>query len=278
MIDRRHSLSQGDGHSRRPVRLYRATALGVVSLAVLVEGAGPAIVLLPSSQRDSLDLDPLAAGLAAMGWTVLRPQPRGMAGSIGPLAGLTLNELAADLACVIAQLAPTGRAIVAGHAFGHFVARVADLRHPERVRGVVALAAAARSWPAELPALLDCAADPSQARPARLAALQQAFFAPGHDASPWLSGWYPQLRQAYRQASRIPDKGQWWPVSHAPVLDLQAADDPWRPAASRDELRLALGDALVTVAVIDRASHALPLEQPQAVALAMASWAARLPA
>ena len=275
MTDALRSLSGGGS---RHARLYRATALGVVSLAVLVDGAGPAVVLLPSSQRDSLDLSPLAACLAAKGWTVLRPQPRGMAGSIGPLSELTLTDLAADLAFVIAQLAPGGCAIVAGHAYGHFVARVADLRHPERVRGVVALAAAARNWPAELPALLDCASDPTQARQSRLAALQQAFFAPGHDASPWLSGWHPQLRKAYRQAGQIPDRGQWWPVSHAPVLDLQAANDPWRPAASRDELRLALGDALVTVAVIDQASHALPVEQPQAVALAMASWAAKLPA
>jgi pimeloyl-ACP methyl ester carboxylesterase len=249
---------------------------GTVQIDVLVDGVGPAIVMLPSSQRDSLDFDDVAGRIAAAGFTVLRPQPRGMAHSKGPMRGLTLTELAQDVAQVITRLGG-GRAVVAGHAFGHFTARVADLNHPERVRGVAVLAGAARTFPPGLPAALDMAADASRPRDERLAALQRAFFAPGNDATAWLDGWHPALREAYRVAAATPPKAAWWPVSQAPILDLQGACDPWRPAATRDELREVLGSK-VTVQLIAQASHALLPEQPAAVAAAVTAWARTLPA
>lgn len=236
----------------------------------------PSIVLLPSSLRDARDLGPLASCLAAAGFTVLRPQPRGMGASRAASAGMTLHDLAGDVAQAIEAFG-SGRAIVAGHAFGHFVARVADLDHPDRIRGLVVMAGAARTFPPGLTQALDLAADAAQPRAARLAALQRAFFAPGNDPSPWLDGWHPQLRETYRRAGAVPDKNRWWPVSHAPILDLQGACDPWRPAVTRDELRQVLGDK-VTVRVIADASHALPDEQPAAAAAAIVDWARALPA
>lgn len=239
-------------------------------------GPIPAVVLLPSSLRDARDLGPLASCLAAAGYRVLRPQPRGMGASSDPPAGMTLHDLAADVVQAIAAFGG-GRAIVAGHAFGHFVARVADLDHADLVRGVVVLAGAARSFPPGLTQALETAADAGQPRDVRLAALRHAFFAPGHDPSPWLDGWHPQLREAYRQAGSTPDKGVWWPVSHAPILDLQGACDPWRPESTRGELHAVLGNK-VTVRVIADASHALPDEQPVAAAAAIVAWARTLPA
>ncbi len=182
----------------------------------------PSLVLLPSSLRDARDLGPLALHLAAAGFRVLRPQPRGMGASRAPVTHMTLNQLAGDVVQVITALGG-GRAIVAGHAFGHFVARVADLDHPDRIRGLVVMAGAARTFPAGLTQALELAADAGQPRAARLAALQHAFFAAGNDPSHWLDGWHPQLREAYRQAGAIPDKDTWWPVSHAPILDLHGA-------------------------------------------------------
>lgn len=249
---------------------------GDVQLDVIVEGEGPALVLLPSSQRDSEDFDELAALLAARGFKVLRPQPRGMGASRGPMQGLGLDTLADDVVLAVRRLG-NGRAVLAGHAFGHFVARVADLRHPQLVRGVVVIGGAARTFPPGLQPALDVASDATKPREARLAALRLAFFAPGNDPTPWLEGWHPQLRPAYRGASARPPKEQWWPVSHSPILDLQGEQDPWRPPATRDELRAAL-PGKVTVQVIPHASHAMVPEQPVAVADAIARWAAALPA
>ncbi len=248
---------------------------GPARIDVIVEGRGPAVVLLPSSQRDSEDFDDLAQRLAAGGFKVLRPQPRGMGRSAGPMQDLSLRVLAADVAATVRQLGD-GRAVLVGHAFGHFVARVADLDHPQLVRGVVVAGGAARTFPAGMAESLAIASDPTQPREARLRGLRHAFFAPGNDPSAWLEGWHPALRQWYRQAGAVPAKDLWWPVSNAPILDLQGADDPWRPPATRNELRDVLG-AKVTVQVIAGASHALIPEQPEAVAQAITRWIATLP-
>jgi pimeloyl-ACP methyl ester carboxylesterase len=244
---------------------------------VIVDGEGDAVVLLPSSQRGSDDLDAVAERIAAAGHKVLRPQPRGVGKSSGSLENLTLNVLAADVAATIKALG-NGRAVVVGHAYGHYVARVTDLDYPALVRGVVMAAAgsaSATSAPA-LPKALDVAADARQPDAARLAALQLAFFAPGNDPRAWLDGWHPELAKAYRAAAKVPARATWWPVTHAPVLDLQAANDPWRPVDSRQEVVDALGEK-ASVVVIPQASHALFPEQPRAVAEAIVKWIATLP-
>lgn len=243
------------------------------ALEVTVDGpdGGPPLVMLASSQRDAGDFDESAALLADAGFRVLRPWPRGMGASNGTLEGLTLYTLAADAVFALQRLGGGQAAIWLGHAFGHFVARVADLAHPGAVRGVVVAAAAARSFPAHVPATLATASDTTQPDAVRLAALREGFFAPGNDPAPWLHGWHPALRAAYKAAGAVPDKNVWWPVTHAPILDLQAAQDPWRPPETRSELKDALGER-VTVRVIDHASHALLVEQPRAVAEAVVEW------
>jgi pimeloyl-ACP methyl ester carboxylesterase len=55
-------------------------------------------------------------------------------------------------------------------------------------------------------------------------------------------------------------------------LEVQGAQDPWRPPASRAELQDKLGDT-VSLCVIDDASHALIPEQPAAVIAAIVAWA-----
>lgn len=246
-----------------------------VQIDVIVEGQGPALVLLPSSQRDSEDFDDLAARLAAQGFKVLRPQPRGMGQSRGPMQDLSLHALARDVAHTVERLGQ-GRAVLVGHAYGHFVARVADLNHPSLVRGVVVLGGAAKTFPAGMVEALAVAANPQRPPEERLKALQFSMFAPGNDAASWLQGWHPELTAAYRSAGQNPPKSVWWPVSNSPILDLQGGQDPWRPESTRNELKDQLGDQ-VTVRVIPRAGHALVPEQPEAIAAAIADWVRQLP-
>jgi len=104
---------------------------GAAQIDVIVEGDGDAIVLLPSSQRGSEDFDDVAQRIAAAGHRVLRPQPRGIGASNGALHDLTLHALASDVAVTIRELGG-GRAIVVGHAYGHYVARVTDLDYRHR--------------------------------------------------------------------------------------------------------------------------------------------------
>lgn len=277
-------MAQGDLPTRRHVVLLEGTGLAADGTPATIEvtvddppdDAGSTRVpepwvLLPSSLRDAGDLGELATRLARAGCRVLRPTPRGMGRSNGSLKRLTLHVLAGDIAHTIRSLGQGRPAVLLGHAAGHFVARVVDLDHPALVRGIVVAAAAARVFPPEVADSVDLIADARRPRAERLAHLRRAFFAEGSDPQEWLEGWHPSLGPAYRAAARIPDKSRWWPVSHAPLLDLQAADDPWRPPRTRHELKEALGDR-VTVRVIERASHALPFERPDAVAAAAIEW------
>ena len=247
-----------------------------ITIETIVEGKGPAVVLLPSLARDSEDYDDVADGLVRQGLRVLRPQPRGMGRSSGPLENITLHDFARDVAEVITQLGD-GRAVVVGHAYGNWVARMTAVDHPALVRGVAIAAAASRQYDASLRAEIDKAGDPALPEEVRLAALRKAFFAPGSDPRPWLSGWHPHLREAQRAAAAAVPQQQWWPGGVAPLLDLQADQDPFRVASTRQEMKDEFGDR-VTIVVIKDASHALFPERPQEVATALADWIKRLPA
>lgn len=253
-----------------PQRTRELLTDGPVQIDVIVEGKGPAIVLLPSSQRDSEDFDDLASRLAVQGFRVLRPQPRGMGHSRGPMENLSLHALARDVAFTVERLGG-GRAVLVGHAYGHFVARVADMNHPGLVRGVVVLGGAAKTFPAGMVEALAVAANPQRPRDERLKALQLSMFAPGNDPSSWLEGWHPEVTKFYRVAGQHPPKDVWWPVSNSPILDLQGAQDPWRPESTRNELKDQLGNK-VTVRVIPRAGHAMVPEQPEAITQAIVDW------
>lgn len=256
-------------------RAHRQLSCGDASIDVVVDGRGPTIVLLPSLGRDSLDYDPIAEGLAAKGYQVLRPQPRGLGDSRGPMEGITLADLADDVACTIDQ-AGKAPAIVVGHAYGNWVARMLAARHPQSVRGVVVAAAAAKTYPKSLSASIIRIADPKTSREDRLKELQATFFAPGNDASVWLDGWYPEVRTSQRNASDATPKALWWSAGgKVPLLDLQAESDPFMPADRRQELREELGPR-VSVVTIPGASHALLPEQPQQVVEAIARWSAGL--
>jgi len=256
-------------------RAHRQLSCGDASIDVVVDGRGPTIVLLPSLGRDSLDYDPIAEGLAAKGYQVLRPQPRGLGDSRGPMEGITLADLADDVACTIDQ-AGEAPAIVVGHAYGNWVARMLAARHPQSVRGVVVAAAAAKTYPKSLSASIIRIADPKTSREDRLKELQATFFAPGNDASVWLDGWHPEVRTSQRNASDATPKALWWSAGgKVPLLDLQAESDPFMPADRRQELREELGPR-VSVVTIPGASHALLPEQPQQVVEAIARWSAGL--
>ncbi|NVO16920.1 MAG: alpha/beta hydrolase [Rhodoplanes sp.] len=246
-----------------------------VEIDVIVDGTGPAIVLLPSLARDSEDYDAVADGLVARGFRVLRPQPRGIGRSKGPMTGISLHDFARDVATVI-ETVGGGRAVIVGHAYGNWVARMTAVDHPARVRGVVIAAAAAKQYAPELTVAVTKAGDLSLPEDERLAALRFGFFAPGNDPRVWLDGWHPGVRDAQRAAVAATKQSEWWSGGTAPLLDLQAEQDPFKPAAKRNEMKDEFGTR-VTIAVIPNASHALIPEQPKAVVDALANWIGSLP-
>ncbi|HVY16233.1 MAG TPA: alpha/beta hydrolase [Rhodopila sp.] len=261
------------------MRRQLAVEDGTVSIVTVIDethtGPAPALVLLPSSSRDSLDFDDIAERFAAVGYRVLRPQPRGMAGSTGPMTGLTLHDFARDVALAIERLAG-GPAFVLGHAFGQWIGRSVAADHPHLVRGVILAAAAAKSANPALREELAKCVDVALPDAVRLAALRVAFFAPDHDPASWLDNWHPDAAKAQRAASAATPVTDWWTAGSAPVLDIQAEHDPWRPAETRNGIRDDLGADRVTVVLIQDASHALIPEQPEAVVQAVLAWTRRI--
>jgi pimeloyl-ACP methyl ester carboxylesterase len=148
--------------------------------------------------------------------------------------------------------------------------------HPGLVRGVVIAAAAAKQYAPELSTAVTKAGNPSLSDEERLAALRFAFFAPGHDATVWLKGWHPEIRESQRAAVAAVKQDEWWSGGTAPLLELQAADDPFKPESKRNEMKSEFGSR-VTVSVIPNASHALIPEQPKAVVEALSRWIKSLP-
>lgn len=260
----------------------RSSARGPVEIAYQVEGEGPQVFILPSLGRGPADYDALAPLLVRVGFTVVRPWPRGLGSSQGPMDELDLAELADDVLAVV-EATGARRPVVAGHAFGNFVARTLAARHPHAVRGVALLAASAgktaNDEPPITPELLAsvyASGDLGLPAQERLEHLRQAFFAPGNDPAVWLDGWHPALKQAQAKAYAQARVEDYFDAGGVPLLDLQAQEDTIAPRRHAHVLQDALG-AQVIVVVIPRAGHALVPEQPAAVCDALATWMRHLP-
>lgn len=252
---------------------------GPVDIDLIAEGSGRPVVLLPSRARGSDDLDDVAGRMAKAGFRVLRPQPRGTGRSRGASSdvgeNVGMHDLAHDVAEIVRREA-AGPAVMIGHAFGSWVARMLATDHPELVRGIVLAAAASRNYPPGLREVVRVAGDTSQPRATRLAALQKGFFAPGHDPTPWLDGWWPEAEKIQAAATARTPASVYWSAGTAPLLDLVAQHDPFKPEKSWYESREDFGER-ATVTLIADASHALLPEQPDAVVAAIVAWIETLP-
>jgi pimeloyl-ACP methyl ester carboxylesterase len=262
----------------------RVVGRGETRIEVLLDGAGQRlVVLLPSLGRGAEDFEPIVPGLVDAGFHVARPQPRGIGASTGPMQGITLHDLAADIAAVIAaviEVLSTGRAVVAGHAFGNFVARTLAGDRPDLVAGVVLLAASIGKPPPgeplfdpEIRAAITGSGDLSLPVETRLRHLRTAFFTEGNDPAAWLSGWHPEAKHSQLAATAATPVDDYFPGGTAPILDVQAGRDTVAPRKFAHILRTELGERVTTVVIPD-AGHALLPEQPEAVVRAMVPWIA----
>jgi len=248
-----------------------------VHIVVHAFGQGPRIITYPSLGRPGSDFHDIARQIAAAGFRVLCPEPRGLGGSTAPLENITLHDYARDVAA-IASHDGAERFVVAGHAFGNFVARATGADYPARVRAVILLAAT-HTWPLaqELRDSINKCHMMHLPEAERLKHLQHVFFAPGNDASIWLEGWNEEVMHAERAATEATPKAEWWTAGTGPVLDVLSLKDPLSPPDSITRYRDEWGADRVTLAHIDNAAHALLPEQPAAVADAIVRYMKQLP-
>lgn len=252
-------------------------------IEVLARGKGPAIILLPSVGRGAEDFDEVASMLAEGGFRSLCIQPRGMGASNGPLDNApTLEDFSDDVAAVI-RAENQGPVVVAGHAFGSFVARLTGARHAVLTRGIAVIAGSpgkdlngASTMGAPAMSVLDECSNLSLPDDVRLNYLYECFFYPESDARVWLQGWYPDVKKVQRAANWKMSIEACHPPGTVPILDIQPANDTLALPEHFHVLKAKFPDR-VSVAVVQRAGHALVPEQPRAVADALIWWARSLP-
>jgi len=251
--------------------MLMAVKNGPARLHVRIAGDGPTLVLLPGMARPATDLDPFAALLVKAGYRVVQPDPRGIGGSTGPLENITLHDLAADVAAVI-QAAGGAPAVVIGHAFGNRVARCTAADRPDLVHAVVLLSSSGKVQPsAEIAEAIKIAQDASQPRAARAEAARKAWFGPGRDISIWLDGWVEPVRVAQTAAAAATDVADWWTAGRANVLIVQGLADVSAPPANGRLLKDEIGDR-ATLVELEGIGHAVPIEDPAAVADVVLAW------
>lgn len=248
---------------------------GEVQIEVLAQGQGPLITLLPSLGRGANDFDPIAEILAAEGFRVLRPQPRGIGGTSPTPLYADLHDCSNDIAAVI-EAEGAGPSIMVGHAFGNRVSRLLATIRPELVTGVVLVAANVGHAPSppKVREAIRNSANMSLPANVRLDALRYAFFAPGNDAEPWLENWYPDVLAAQRLAGDRTPRTEDYASGRAPVLYMQPSHDPLAHADDAVEYKAALGNRL-SIVRIPQSSHAAITEQPEFIAREIATWARR---
>ena len=240
--------------------------LGPVQIEMLEQGKGPAVLFLASLGRGAEDYKEAGSLVASESFRVLLLQPRGVGASKGPMKGVTLHDLADDVAGVIKKKVGEP-AMIVGHAFGNFVARMTAADHPDVTRAVCVLAGTSGLVEIDPTANESVfkSSDMSLSEEERLVHLRRAFFAPGNDARIWLTGWYPETKEMQREAQKAVPREAWTGAGGKPVLNLQTADDTIAPSRHAHTLREKYGDRITTVMVCN-AGHAAVEEQPHEIA------------
>ena len=256
---------------------------GGVNVETLIDGNGPPVVMIASLGRPAKDFDDLAARIADAGFTAARPQPRGIGKSSGPMEGVSLADLAADVALVIEALGGEP-AVVIGHAFGQRVARMLATTTPELVRAVVTLAAGGKvPIPEKARAALAGCFDASLSAEQHLANVRYGFFADGNYATVWREGWHGAVARMQRTATLGLDAGgssanhdqSWWAGGQAPMLVIQGLQNTIALPENGRQLKAAFSDR-VELIEIDGAGHALLPEKPEAITNAVLAFLRRV--
>ena len=243
----------------------REIAAADARLRVRLRGHGPALVMLPGLGRPAEDLDPLAERLVAAGHRAVQPDPRGIGGSTGPLDGLTLHSLAADIGAVIEALCD-GPAVLIGHAFGNRIARTRAADRPELVSLVILLGCSGKVQPTpKIAEAIRLAQAVDTPRDIRAEAVRTAWYGPGRDISVWMDGWSQTVMRAYLAAAAATPLDDFWLAGEARVLIVEGLDDVAAPPENGRDLKRQIGDRAMLVELAG-VGHSVAIEAPDEVA------------
>lgn len=252
---------------------------GEAKLRVFSEGRGPVIVLLPGQGRGPRDLETLSQRLVSAGYQAVRPEPRGFGESVGPLEGVTLRDIAADVAAAI-EATGGGPAIVCGFAYGNRVARMLATERPQLVRGVVLIAAGGKIVPKpEVFASLRVIQDKNLPLERRAEVARSLLYGPNSKISADDMRLDDVSADTIKAQSLAPSPSvpveAWWDGGKVPMLVLQGLYDVIAPVENGRSLQHDHPDR-VTLVEFPELGHSMARERPDLVANAIVTWAAKL--
>jgi pimeloyl-ACP methyl ester carboxylesterase len=251
---------------------HRNIQVGGATLECTLYGSGIPVVLLANAGCSTGYLDDLARGLAAGGLQIISVNMRGTGESRGSLDGMSLHDLAADVAEVLEAM-DCGPAHLVGHAFGNRVARCLAADRPSVVRSVTLLAAGGLIGPpTPLGTPFRSATEARMNGSDCVTVLGARWLSPASDPQilARVECW-PAVHLAHIETSRGVALEEWWGAGTAPLLVIQGLDDEAAPPGNGHALRQQFGER-VRLIDLPRAGHFLPLEQPEAVRHAVAEF------
>jgi pimeloyl-ACP methyl ester carboxylesterase len=267
-----------DGQFRQLIgewKLVHATS-GQTNLRVFTAGDGPTIVLLPGRGLGPSSLEPLAQRLVAAGFRAVLPEPRGYGESAGPLFGVTLRDLAADIARSI-EVAGGAPVVVVGHAYGNRVARMLVQERADLIRGVVVMAAGGKFPPtAEVVENLQRWLNKSLPENLRAAAAKAALFGPqSNPANEDLMLDGISADTSNMQAAATGPLESWGPGGRGPMLVIQGLSDVVAPPENGRSLKADYPER-VTLEEFAGLGHFMIRERPDLIAEAIIAFMQKL--
>ncbi len=254
------------------------TPLPTLALHELHDGGGVPLVLLHAFPVDHRIWAPAAAALPQHVRAVAVDLPgQGYSDSGGMAANM---DLVAEAVYRTLKDAGIGNAIVAGLSMGGYVALALTERHPAFVAGLALVDTKstadtddARERRLRIAREMEMGStlQPMLAMPAQL--LGETSLRERRQLLPTLESWVHSqsprgLAWALRTMAARPDRTQTLQMYTGPVAVVVGEEDTVTPVADAEHMRDAAVDAALTV--VPQAGHLSPLEQPQAVAAALA--------
>lgn len=230
------------------------------------------VLLFASLGRESSDFNELAVTLSENGFAVSIIEAPYINGAVPSREAPSLFDLAADVGVYLSSR--TQPVFVLGHAFGNRLARAVASTYPDRVEGVILIAAGGLK-PIDakaVDALLNCFSDDLSIEEHQ-SAVRFGFFAKDNSIPDyWLRGWHQKTADIQSRATRAVRAEDWWAAGGKPMLVIAAMDDSIAPPQDTiDLLELEFSKRVSAVRIAD-AGHALLPEKPGEIATAILSW------
>ena len=222
---------------------HRNIEVSGATLECTLYGSGTPVVLLANAGCGTDYFDDLARVLAAGGLQAVCVNMRGTGESRGSLDGMTVHDLAADVAGVLEAL-DCGPAHLVGHAFGNRVARCLAVGRPSLVHNVTLLAAGGLIGPATpLGMGFRNATEVKMNGSDCVTVLGARWLSPASDPKilARVECW-PAVHLAHLATNRGVALEEWWGAGTAPLLVIQGLDDEAAPPGNGHALREQFGE------------------------------------